>query len=206
MSDIDRVIRGRQTDKLLAEVDLPAKDCKETIGELLELAGMAPFHRVCDQLHRETSGLAGIEPWRFHALDAATCRRLRARLPLENAGKIPQMLAAADALVMATWLPEPSALEVVSNAEPAFEPTVVNMEHIAATAAAIENLLLAATARGISNYWSSGGVLRSPEMFDLLGIPQREVLLGAVFFFPNPVAGTERLGSKLREHRGSPQR
>ena len=68
--------------------------------------------------------------------------------------------------------------------EPGFAATLANMEHIAAAAAAIENLLLAATARGVSNYWSSGGVLRSQIVRQLLAIPPAEIVLGAIFFFP----------------------
>ncbi len=65
------------------------------------------------------------------------------------------------------------------------------MEHIAAASAAIQNLLLAATARGISNYWSSGGVLRSAQVFQQLGIPRQQILLGAIFLFPSEIGDAE---------------
>lgn len=201
---MDEVIRRRRTEKVLAERDLPITDHRRVVDEILYLAGQAPFHRPCEESHRLAGGLAGIEPWRFHALAASECRRLHLKVPRENAGKIPAMLAAADALIMATWLPDTRESQSIDRSESdaaGFAPTVTNMEHIAATGAAIQNLLLAATARGISNYWSSGGVLRSPAVFELLGIPSTEILLGAVFLFPDERGDAELVTSKLRERR-----
>jgi nitroreductase len=203
--DTDSAIRSRRTEKVLAERELPVKDSanqRALLEEILFLAGQAPFHRACEEQHRHSGGLTGIEPWRFYAIDAAACRKLRRQIPQENAGKIPAMLAAADALIIATWLPNAGEAPPLEE-EPGFAATLTNMEHIAATAAAIENLLLAATARGISNYWSSGGVLRSRTVRELLAIPAAEMVLGAIFLFPKEIAGAELATSKLRQHRGS---
>ncbi len=222
--DTDSAIRNRKTTKVLAAEVFPCTNRSQQIAEMLDLAGMAPFHRACDEQHRglEAKGLNGIEPWRFHVLDAHGCRDLRSQLPSENVGKIPAMLAAADALILATWLPNPMSADFqtkISNPddEPGkfqdgddasftkwpFEPTLANMEHIAAASAAIQNLLLAATARGISNYWSSGGILRSSTLFEKLGIPAGQILLGALFLFPQEVSDAEVVGSKLRDRRSS---
>jgi nitroreductase len=89
------------------------------------------------------------------------------------------MLAASDALILTTWLPEPSRKKTRT-----FYPNLKNMEHIAAAGAAIQNLLLAATAKGINAYWSSGGILRKPKTLRFLDIPEEEILAGAVFLFP----------------------
>src|SRR5690349_17755521 len=101
----DDAIRQRRTEKVLSPDDLPATDYRDVIDEILTLAGQAPFHRACEEAHRQHGEMAGIEPWRFHAVDATGCRKLRPKIPQENAGKIPAMLASADALIMATWLP-----------------------------------------------------------------------------------------------------
>ncbi len=120
------------------------------------------------------------------------------------------MLAAASHLIIATWLPNPansaSKAESSTLAHEVFEPTIDNVEHIAAASAAIQTLLLAATAAGISNYWSSGGVLRTPELFSKLGIPDNQRLLGAIFLFPAEVpddCSVEIATSKLRAQRSS---
>lgn len=199
----DQAIRQRKTEKVLATHSLSETDISGTVRELLELAGCAPFHRACEDSHRQ-GDLNGIEPWRFHVLDAANCRRFVPHLPKENAGKIPAMLAAADALIMATWLPSSGNATPMGD-EPGFAVTLTNVEHIAAASAAIQNLLVAATARGIRNYWSSGGVLRLPSVFEQLGIPTNEILLGAIFLFPQEIGDAELATSKLRELRTSPE-
>lgn len=200
-----QAIRLRKTTKLLSDIPLPQRDIRATVDRLIESAGWAPFHRACDVSHRETE-TCGIQPWRMYALDSLNCRQLAKSLPAENAGKIPRMLASADAMIQTTWLPNPATRPLDGGA---FEATLANMEHIAAASAAIQNLLLAATAEGIPSYWSSGGVvLREAAGFDLLGIPAEEILLGSIFLFPADLQAlpstTEVVGSKLR-HQRSPQ-
>jgi nitroreductase len=194
---VDRTIRDRRTLKVMADAPAPARDRRAVVDELLAVAGWAPFHRPASDAHR--GALSSPVPWRFYALDAAACRALRESLGGEG-GKVLEMLAAADALVQATWLPDPPS---EAAAPGLFEPTVPNMEHIAAAGAAVQNLLLAATARGIPTFWSSGGgVLRTPAVAARLGVPAGEVLLGSVFLFPAPEEGADVVVSKLRETRG----
>ncbi|GAB5402470.1 MAG: hypothetical protein Aurels2KO_07010 [Aureliella sp.] len=204
--DVADVIRNRKTTKMLSSGPLAERDRREVVERLMEAAHWAPFHRACDSAHREGDA-TGIQPWRMVALDSATCRKLGQSLPAERAGKIPRMLAAADAMIQTTWLPNPPC-KPLAEGQP-FEPTLANMEHIAAASAAIQNLLLAATAEGIPNYWSSGGaLLREPAAYATLGIPASEILLGSIFLFPTDItslpSSVEIVGSKLRDQR-SPQ-
>lgn len=206
--DLDTSIRSRQTIKVLAHSEpLPVSEPRlelefGPLAEILELAGWAPFHRACDESHRSQQ-LNGIEPWRFHVLLAEDCRRLVRQITSEKAGKIPAMLSSTEALILATWLPNPPSPEFELTDQHPFEPTLANMEHIAAAAAAVQNLLLAATTRGIANYWSSGGVLRTPVMAEL-GIASTEILIGALFLFPTETGSAEVVGSKLRDKRTPP--
>ncbi|MDR9417665.1 nitroreductase family protein [Gracilimonas sp.] len=183
----DQSIRTRKTLKVRVDPQNPlpvtkGDEFKRTIEQLIELAGQAPFHYTSPEKQRSEK-LSGAEPWRFHAIDGFNCRELLEALkderPMKSSDGIKQMLAAADALILGTWLPE-------RNRRPGrkFHPNVKNMEHIAATGAAIQNLLLAATDRGLNAYWSSGGCLRKPKVLDFLGIPKHEILLGAIFIFP----------------------
>lgn len=185
---IDEVIRSRKTLKVRVdpEAALPVKKdkaFKNSVEELIELAGSAPFHHHSHEDQRQKE-LKGIEPWRFHAMDSKTCRELLGHLkkgvPVKSSEGILQMLATADALILVNWLPEPN-----NSPNRKYYPNVKNMEHIAATGAAIQNLLLAATERGIINYWSSGGCLRKPKVLEFLGVPAHEILLGAIFLFPD---------------------
>ena len=77
-----------------------------------------------------------------------------------------------------------------------------NVEHIAAASAAVQNLLLAATARGWESYWSSGGVLREPAVFERLGMDARELPLGSIFLSPDVAHGAIRIDGGLRDERG----
>lgn len=198
---VDRVIRERRTTKVLADEAFPAVSDRETAEELVAVAGWAPFHKPAARAHTEGAALKSIVPWRFHMVDAPECRALReALLARGDRSKIPRMLAAATAMVQATWLPNPPKGEVTG----LFEATEENMEHVAAAGAAVQNLLLAATARGIPTYWSSGGVLRTPEAFGRLGIPAGEILLGAVFLFPPEHPGAETSPGSHRDRRGAP--
>lgn len=204
LETLEEVAAARKTIKVMADGEFPLTNDHALIERLLAVAGRSPFHKACHATHRE-SGLNGIEPWRFYVLDSAQCRRLRRVLQsMEGSGKIPAMLSAARALILSTWLPNPASQAVDQAHHEWFEPTLDNVEHIAATAAALQSLLLAATAAGIANYWSSGGILRLPQLFDRLSIPRSERLLGAVFLFPNELpegVPSEVATSKLREQR-----
>ncbi len=202
----DEAIQKRKTVKLRADPFNPlpvvkGHDFKSTIEELLILAGKAPFHHENHE-KRRTEHLPGAEPWRFHVLDCRSCRTLLDSLnretPMKASEGIRRMLAAADALILTTWLPEPSR----KNTRP-FYPNLKNMEHIAAAGAAIQNLLLAATSKEINAYWSTGGVLRKPKLLNFLDIPGHEVLIGAVFLFPEEFPESVQIKTgKNRDKRG----
>ncbi|HEX8299313.1 MAG TPA: nitroreductase family protein [Rubricoccaceae bacterium] len=195
---VDDAIRGRRTSKVTAAEALPPSGPpRADLEALFETAGWAPFHRPAADAHR--SALPGVVPWRFYALDAAGCRALREALA-EATGPVPSLLATADALVLVTWLPDPPSETAAAGL---FEPTLANMEHVAAAGAAVQNLLVASTARGIRTFWSSGGgILRQPATLQRLGIGADEVLLGSVFLFPAEAPGAAEGGTKLREQRG----
>ncbi len=199
IESVDRVIRQRRTVKVFADNPVAEGLDRHMVEDLIATAGWAPFHFPASGVHLKANALNALEPWRFYLLDAAACRNLR-KILLEEGDrtKIPKMLAAASAMILATWLPHPSK---TGNLE-LFEPTQINMEHIAATSAAIQNLLLAATARGIKTYWSSGGRLRKPEQMERLGIPPSEILLGSVFLWTDHFADLPTAMGKMRQKRG----
>lgn len=212
----DDAIRQRKTRKMLRD---PARcddqsvptslGFEEKLQEIIELAGWAPFHKVVHPVHRHEP-LTSVVPWRFYVLERAECCRLVRYLKAQAEAhpdstwsrawnsKIPRLLAGAGALIQATWLPDPGD----EGAAPAL--TQNNMEHIAATAAAIQNLLLAAEARGLITYWSSGGILKTGDVFRYLGIPVNQTLLGSVFISHPKLPVDRSKPGGLREHRGTP--
>jgi nitroreductase len=197
---VDGVIRERRTVKVLADQAFPATDARAVVEELAAAGGWAPFHRVAARGHLE-GALTSIVPWRFYLVDADGCRALRETLLARgDKSKVPRMLAAATGLIQATWLPNPARGEHTG----LFEATEENMEHVAAAGAAVQNLLLAAQARGIPNYWASGGALRGADAFRWMGIPAGEILLGSIFLFPAETSGAEVSPGSHRNNRGAP--
>ena len=202
-----------------------------TLDGMIELAGHAPFHRRADESHRGGT-LDSIVPWRFHVLERDACGRLveelRARAAADGAdprwnraanSKIPALLAAAGALVQVTWLPNPArgnaAGADAAGADAAGAGAAGanatsgdllddDVEHVAAASAAVQNLLLAAEANGWYGYWSSGGILRGPELFERLGIAPEERPLGSIFLTPPDGAFDRNVPGGLRESRGKP--
>ncbi|MCB9177785.1 MAG: hypothetical protein H6648_11575 [Caldilineae bacterium] len=246
---VDAAIAGRRTRKVFADPSAPPAlpdGFLDALEPALAVAGMAPFHHACHASHRGGAGAAAgaadaggasdaggaIEPWRAHLLDAAACRALIGRIEAEAAraeapiwrdapgSKIPRMLAAAGALVLLCWLPDPppggaeaAAAEgrggaagqdadgVAGGARREAEWARRNREHLAAAAAYGQSLLVAATARGLASYWSSGGVLAEARALAICGVPAGQALLGALFFFPEPAPGDEVVTGKLRPQR-----
>lgn len=202
----ENAIRNRKTLKVRVDPENPlpvtkGEEFKQTMEELIELGGQAPFHYESSKKQR-SGKQQGVEPWRFHALDGKNCRNLLNAFNADKPQKAPegikQMLAAADGLIITTWLPERN--RKLSNK---FHPNLKNMEHIAATGAAIQNLMLAATSGGINAYWSSGGIMRRPKVLEFMGIPKHEILLGAVFLFPDEIPeSVQTITGKNAEKRG----
>lgn len=55
------------------------------------------------------------------------------------------------------------------------------LEEIAATAAAIENLLLGAQAMGVAAYWGTGGQILKPSLKIWLGLREEDTVLGMLY-------------------------
>src|SRR5210317_196722 len=198
-------ILNRKTQKVLARSPWPPslteKERTDLVQELLELAAAAPYHYESAAKYRTdlTSGL----PFRCYLADAARCRAAvdYATAQQVQAGKIGEMLNAAEVLLMVTWLPDTFG-EPVEGREPIpFTGNLRNMEHLAATGAAIQNLLVGATALGYPNYWSSGGVLRFDPMRSHFEVPNEEIILGTLFVFPKDAESraNEVVPGKLRD-------
>lgn len=181
---METIIRNRKTEKVLCDIEahrpVPADVAernREIVLQAIKTAGWAPFHYP-----RKVDGLA--EPWRAHVLwhEEAMQAAVYLRDELNVTTKGPRLAAACSALVLVTWLPEFYDLESQHASKLDREAQIArDEEHLAAASAMVQNLLLMLTAHGMGNYWSSGGKLRGPEIFDYLGIPKQERLLAAVF-------------------------
>jgi nitroreductase len=203
-SQLSQTIKARATAKVLCPPETPLTpqlQDQALLEAMLFDAAQAPFHLPASPEHREA--LISPLPFRFYALNAQSCRALMAYLLAHEptAGKITHMLAACDYLVLTTWLPDPAQTPLPNGHT--FEGSLRNQEHLAASGAAIQNLLLLATEQGWQTYWSSGGVLGNEAQFSKFGISDSELLLGAIFLFPQNTENATVMPGALRDKRGS---
>lgn len=132
------------------------------IEELLEAAVWAPNH------HRT-------EPWRFFVFAGAGRDRLAMAFAEAEGEKGRDRPYRAPVVIAVAAVPQAAA----DNAQ----------EEICATAAAIQNLLLAAEGRGIAAIWRTGSLASAPEVRRLLGLGERDALLGFIYLgYPDPAA------------------
>jgi len=168
--NIDWIIRERRTRKVgdgdccgeFGEAPSTPQEFDAAVHSAVQVAGWAPFH------YPRTAEVP--EPWRFYVFDRSNLDRLVEKIDDLMIGKLPVIFAGAGAMVQVTWLPEVTE-----------EKSRVNWEHSAAAAAAVQNLLLAAEARGMATYWCTAAPLASEKMFEVCGIPAQETYLASVF-------------------------
>ncbi|MGB0524949.1 MAG: nitroreductase family protein [Flammeovirgaceae bacterium] len=140
----------------------------EIINQLLENANWAPNH-------------GRTEPWRFFVFKGESLKKL---------GEL-------QAELYKELTPEESYQEVkfnklLNNPQKASHVIAICMkrqqsqkipeiEEIEATACAVQNIYLTATAYGIGGYWSSGGVTYKEQLKEYFGLGEKDKVLG--FFY-----------------------
>lgn len=121
------------------------------------------------------------EPWRFFILHGDARVRLGEvmgqvaaahELCLET-GRVAAERAASKPL-RAPWL-------IAIAVEPADDPSIPEIEEIAAGCAAAQNMLLAAEALGLAAIWRSGWITYEPEIKAFFGLTPRAQMLGFLY-------------------------
>lgn len=199
---IDQIISSRRTEKMVGSDDydwtLTAEELAAAdsgVEASIRVAGWAPFHYP-----RNLDGL--VEPWRVRWLKRAECLTMATSLHdwvpgLKPNHKFPGLLRACGSCVVVTWLPESLEGENPKRQQ-------MNEEHLAATGAYVQNLLLALNARGLGSYWASGNVLYEGATPERLGLGSHERVAAVVFvnYRPTESEGSlEAIAGKLRDRR-----
>src|SRR6266550_3413790 len=133
----------------------------EQIRELLKLANWAPTH-------------GRTEPWRFIVFPGEKVKEFcfrHAELYKEN--------TPAENFVQATYDKQLHNGDLASHIiigimQRGNNPKIPALEEIAATAVAMQNILLGAAAADIASFWSTGGMTHQPAMKTLLELKQED--------------------------------
>ena len=154
------------------------------ITDLLNLAHWAPTH-------------GRTEPWRFkvYAGEGVT-KFCEAHAALYKTNTDPEVFTTAKFENLQKLGSQTSHIIGVymQRQVPAKIPLV---EEIAATAAAIQNILLGAEALGISALWSTGGMTHHPALKSFWGLAEEDVVMGLLYlgYTNEPSAAGKRNGT-----------
>jgi len=163
---LESIISGRRTTKAASMNG--SVIAEEQILSLLKLADWAPTH-------------GRTEPWYFYVFTGES---------LKNFGKIHAQLYWENTLEEnrkdTTFQNLQNSVEKVSHLVIAVmkrgaNPKIPRLEEIASTSAAIQNLLLGASASGIAAIWNTGGMTHHQAMKDYLQLQQDDIVMGLIY-------------------------
>ncbi|MEP1123904.1 MAG: nitroreductase [Ilumatobacter sp.] len=156
-----KLIRSRRTSMLVDQArDVPV----DVVEQLCELASWAPNHKKT-------------WPWRFALFTGDARRRLGESMATD-------MVAvdfgddAKRAKTAGKYLRTPATLVVGCTPHP---NDMLHQENRDAVAAAIQNLLLGATALGLASFWSTPALVSPPTVLDLCGFDAEDRIVGIVY-------------------------
>lgn len=139
---------------------------REEIEQLLDAAVLAPNHRMT-------------QPWRFYVLGPEARRAYGAALGARKAKRVEDPEAAEAVLQKVAdkhaSLPAMLAVSIVLDEDPE-----IREEDYAASFMAIENLSLAAHARGLGTHIKTGAVMDDPRARAAVGLPDGERIVATI--------------------------
>lgn len=165
--NILEVIRERRSIGKVKDEPIP----REQIEKILEAATWAPSHFQT-------------EPWRFFVLTGEGRRPLGEVLAEIAAEKMddPSTEANQARLEREKVKPFRAPVVIAVAASPQVDnPKVIESEELAATAAAIQNMLLAAHALGLGAIWRTGAAAYHPKIKELFGLEAKDHMLGFIY-------------------------
>jgi nitroreductase len=167
--------RSRRSTKPVA-MDPERPVSPELVISMLEDAAWAPTH-----------GLT--EPWRFRVFAGEARRTLAAELQRLYREITPAAEVREDKLEKLGASPLLASVSIVAWMHRDATAKIPEIEEIAAASAAIQNLLLAATAHGVASFWSSPPLIYHGRFNEWLGIPAGDRALGIIYLgWPKPGA------------------
>lgn len=176
--DTLKAIKTRRSVRKVKEIVPP----DDMIRELIDAGRRGPNH-------------FNTEPWHYYVLKGNGRAKLGkvygelAVKELENPDQDQKDIAMAKGIAKANRAP----VIIVITVEPGNQTKVRKVEEVAATACAVENMLLAAHSLGLGAMWRTGDAAYTPEMKKAFGVSDRGLVLGYVYvgfpedgYKPNP--------------------
>jgi nitroreductase len=155
MNPVLEALRSRRSGKLLKPDPVP----RELVETVLSTAVWAPNH------HKT-------EPWRFVVLTGAAREALGEAMEQALRERLGSLAEGSEALLAKERAkPLRAPVLIVAAAVPSGAPKVVEIEEVEATAAAVENMLLAAQSLGLGAMWRTGEAAYDPRVKRFLGLP-----------------------------------
>jgi nitroreductase len=139
---------------------------REVIEKLLDAAVQAPNHYK-------------VRPWRFVVLTGSGRNKLGEVMAQSMKARFPQLTE--EALNKERGKPLRSPVLIAVGVDKPTESKVLEIENICATAAACENILLAAHALGLAAQWRTGDAARDPMVKKLLGFSEDQHIISFLY-------------------------
>jgi nitroreductase len=167
--DFQRLRQIIQSRRTIKPVQLNGQQIPNAqIKELLALADWAPTH-------------GHTEPWRFIVYAGEKVKEFcAAHAQLYRQNMAPESFQESKEEKL-RHMGDKASHVVVAYMQRGNLPKIPELEEIAATACAIQNLLLGATALGIASYWGSGGMAYYPAMKEMLDLGEEDLVLGILY-------------------------
>jgi nitroreductase len=147
---------------------------REFIEKLLDAAAQAPNHYK-------------VRPWRFVVLIGESRNRLGEVMAASQQARHPEY--PIEAFDKCRGLPLRAPVVIAVGVDKPSEAKVLEIENVAAAAAAVQNLLLAAHAMGLGAKWRTGEWARDPMVKEFLGFEADQHIVGFIYIgYPEFVA------------------
>lgn len=140
----------------------------ERVNQILSLADWAPTH-------------GRTEPWRFFVCGGEALKQFgkdHAQLYWQHTAADKRQQATYEKLLHNVDKASHVVIAVMKRGDNVKIPLV---EEIAAASAAIEHILLGATALGIASFWSTGGMTHTNALKNYLNLSDEDVVMGLIF-------------------------
>lgn len=163
---VSTIIKDRHTTKAVAMNG--GEISQEQIQKLVELADWAPTH-------------GHTEPWRFFIFGGDALKqfgKLHAEIYWSHTNEEKRKQAKYDKLLRSA---QQASHLIITVMKRSMDSKIPAWEERSAVSAAIQNILLGATALGISTFWSTGGMTYHPELKDYLKLAEEDQIIGLLY-------------------------